>query len=102
MCRQGASVIQKEVLDAVKDRSVRVYVVWVPILRSDRTTPEAETLALVPDKRATHFWDEKGTLPTLFKGTLDLPTGCVAWDVYLIYPPGAKWNKEPPTPVYWQ
>jgi len=38
----------------------------------------------------------------LFQGALQLPPGSLAWDVYLIYPPGVKWEKEPPKPVYWQ
>ena len=102
MCRQGASVIQKQVLDTVKDPSIRVYVAWVPILPSDGSAPDKDTLALVPDKRASHFWDAKGTLPVLFQKPLGLPKECVAWDVYLIYPPGVRWESEPPKPVYWQ
>ena len=24
-----------------------------------------------------------------------------AWDVYLLFPPGAEWKDEPPAPSYW-
>ncbi len=24
-----------------------------------------------------------------------------AWDVYLLFPPGAEWKDEPPTPSHW-
>lgn len=101
MCRQGASVIQREVLDTIKDPSVRVFIAWVPILASDRHAPDGDTLSLAQDKRTTHFWDVKGKLPVLFQKTLNLFPH-PAWDVYLIYPPGAKWEQEPPKPVYWQ
>src|SRR6266568_3166627 len=103
MCRQGASVIQNQVLQAVPDRSVSAYVVWVPILPADRGEPGPETLSLVTDRRATHFWDTEGHLPELFKKTLGLEQKRWAWDVYLIYPPGTRWDQElPPKPVYWQ
>ena|ERR1051326_5495359 len=101
MCRQGASVIQEEVLNIIKDLSVRVFIAWVPILTSDKHAPDNDTLALAADKRATHYWDEKGKLPRLFQKTLSLAPR-PAWDVYLIYPPGVKWETEPPNPVYWQ
>ena len=101
MCRQGASVIQREVLDTIKDPSVRVFIAWVPILASDKNAPDGDTLSLAQDKRATHYWDEKGRLPRLFQKTLGLSPR-PAWDVYLIYPPGVKWDQEPPKPVYWQ
>jgi hypothetical protein len=102
MCRQGASVIQTAVLDSVSDPDFRVYVAWVPILDTDTTAPDEETRALVHDERAAHFWDPSGVLPKLFNSTLSLPTGYPAWDAYMLYPPGPKWDDEPPTPVYWE
>src|SRR2546426_3530981 len=102
MCRQGASVIENQVLKVVRDRSVRAFVVWVPILSSDHGTPGPETLGLVPDRRAAHFWDAAGRLPRLFSAPLGLGGGRVAWDVYLIYRPGMRWEAEPPPPTYWQ
>lgn len=102
MCRQGASVIQKKVLAKVNDRSVRVFVVWEPILGSDREGPTADTSALIPDRRVRQFWDPKRTLAWPFARALGLPPLTPAWDVYLIYPRGVKWEAEPPKPVYWQ
>ncbi len=28
--------------------------------------------------------------------------GRVAWDVYLVYPPGATWDDDPPVPAAWR
>lgn len=94
--------MQTAVLDPIRDPSVRAYVVWVPILDTDRGAPDQETRSLVPDERAAHFWDAEGTLPGLFNRTLRLPGSDPAWDVYLAYPPGVRWGDDPPTPVYWQ
>jgi hypothetical protein len=101
MCRQGASVMQTTVLDAVK-APLKVYVAWVPMLATDRGGPDEETRSLVSDERAAHFWDAESRLPKLFAGVLGLPEGYPAWDVYLMYAPGPTWGEEPPTPLYWQ
>ena len=102
MCRQGASVIQTAVLEAIEDPSLRVYVVWVPVLPADQRTPAQEACSLASDKRAAHFWDAEGALPRTFSDVLNLPSGCPAWDVYLTYPPGIRWEEGPPAPPYWQ
>ena len=102
MCRQGASVIQTAVLEAIEDPSLRVYVVWVLMLPEDQSVQAQEASCLVSDQRASHFWDAERVLPTLFSSVLNLSSGYPAWDVYLAYPPGARWDDEPPKPPYWQ
>ncbi len=101
MCRQGASVIQTSVLDAISDPSLRAYVAWVPILPDDTGAPDEATRSLVPDPRASHFWDAERRLPEPFNRVLGLPAGWPAWDVYLAYPPGVRWEKGPPAPAFW-
>ena len=54
-----------------------------------------------PDDRASHFWDAKKALPPLFASLLGLPEDWPAWDVYLAYPAGARWDDEPPAPAFW-
>lgn len=102
MCRQGASVIQTAVLEAIKDPSLRVYVAWVPMLPGDQSKTAQEASCLVSDQRASHFWDAGRALPTLFSGVLDLASSYPAWDVYLTYPAGITWEEGPPRPLYWQ
>lgn len=102
MCRQGASVIQTAVLEAIKDPSLRVHVVWVPVLPADQRAPARDACLLVPDVRACHFWDAEGVLQRTFSCVLNLPSDCPAWDVYLAYPPGVRWDDDPPKPSYWQ
>ncbi len=100
--RRGSSIIQNEVLAAVGDAPVRAYAVWVPILPDDTPAAAEEATRLLPDGRTVHFWDVGGTLAPLFSGILKLPAGCPAWDVYMLYPPGAIWGDEVPVPAYWQ
>ena len=94
--------MQTAVLDEIDDPSLRVYVAWVPVLAEDVEAPDEQTLALVPDRRARHFWDAEGHLPKLFHSVLQLPADWPAWDVYLAYPPGVTWGDKPPAPAYWE
>lgn len=56
---------------------------------------------LVPDQRATHFWDASGATVRGYRKTLDLPEP--AWDIYMVYGSDAKWTGElPPAPDYWE
>ena len=84
------------------DPRLRVYVVWVPIIRSDKRPPDPSTRSLVPDKRASHYWDAKPALPLAFREPLGLPEEHVAWDAYLLYPKGITWEDTPPKPAYWE
>ena len=101
MCRQGASVTQTAVLEQVDDPSLRAYVAWVSVLPRDGRSEAEEARSLVPDTRASHFWDGEGILARSFAPVLGLPGGYVAWDVYLVYPAGVRWEREPPSPLYW-
>ena len=94
--------MQTAVLDAIDDPSLRAYVCWVPVLPEDVEAPDEEALALVPDRRARHFWDAEGHLTKLFHSVLQLPADWPARDVYLVYPPGVAWGEEPPSPSYWE
>ena len=94
--------MQTSVLGAIDDRSLRAYVVWIPILQDDSPAAAVEARVLVSDPRATHYWDADGRLPKLFHSVLQLPAEWPAWDVYLLYPPGVTWRDEAPPPSYWE
>ena len=71
MCRQGASVIQSNVLGKIdnaslrNDVSLRALIAWVPILPDDSEEAAQESGSLVFDERATHYWDAEKELPPL-------------------------------------
>jgi len=57
-------------------------------------TQQAET---VQDIRISQGWDSSQNLGKVFGQTLDLHQ--IAWDVYLVYKPGIKWEGlQPPHP----
>jgi hypothetical protein len=87
------------VLRPLRDAGLRAQVVWVPKVGGQaRHVPEATRL--VPSAGALHYWDQTGTLMERYAEVLGF--GEDAWDVYLLYGPGARWEGElPPAPDFW-
>jgi len=112
---RGASVIQKQVLAKISDPSLRVYVVWLPVLPSGGWESAARRRAdRIPDPRATRYYDPGKRIGVLYAPILHLPEPMVAWDVYMIFGRDARWPAPgddqrngrkaaigPPAPVYW-
>jgi hypothetical protein len=60
-------------------------------------TQQADTIR---DARITQGWNENRSVGKLFGKTLALHD--TAWDVYLLYKPGIKWEaQQPPRPTFW-
>jgi hypothetical protein len=52
------------------------------------------------DPRILHYWDGGGLELTAFRAPLGITSD--AWDVYLLYPPGVRWEgATPPAPAFW-
>ena len=101
MCIRGASEIQSKVLEQIKNPDVRVYAVYLPILRGDAEDTVPAAMKKLPDPRVSYFWDGKGELAGSYTKVLQLPKGLVAWDVYLAFNREAEWKTDPPAPDYW-
>ena len=78
-------------------KSVRVFVVWEPVLATDWSSPSTATLARLSDMRAVQFWD-KNRLISHSMGEHDRHT--IVWDYIAVYPPGAVWEQSPPQAIY--
>jgi hypothetical protein len=87
------------VLSRIASKKLTAFVVWVPQLFG--TQPDAVRASrLIDDPRAVHYWD--GSDVTGIEFGRVLPTPSAAWDVYLLYPPGIRWNaQQPPKPAFW-
>lgn len=92
--------MQRHVLSVLNDPTLVVDAIWTPILPSDHgITPECRTR--LPDPRVRHWWDENRWARRAFREPLKLPERTPAWDVYLVYAPGVRWeNKVPPPPTF--
>ena len=57
--------------------------------------------ALFQDERISQYWDGERVLGRLVSRTLKLAAP-VAWDIYLLYAPGAMWKGDKmPGPAFW-
>ena len=60
----------------------------------------AEAAALITGGNATHYWEDSGIVGKLYEKTLGID-GVYAWEVWLVYQPGALWNDTyPPKPDF--
>jgi len=89
--------VQDEILAKNPSANVRVYAVWLNMLSGDsRGQWNGGTLN---DTRASHLWDEQKAIGTWFAEAISRQPGGVAWDVYALYGPDARWSQDPPPPV---
>lgn len=49
-----------------------------------------------------HYWTPTAKLALDLGYALRLPAGRLAWDVFLLYGRGARWDAGVPVPGYWQ
>jgi hypothetical protein len=82
-----------------QDPGLEAFVVWVPELGAHEGDV-AEASRLVPDPRASHYWDPGEVVGSAY-GRL-LPTPTAAWDVYMLFGRSASWPMSGvPKPDFW-
>jgi hypothetical protein len=103
----------ERILKQTHAESVRVFVVWEPMLPTDWYRPTRPTLKRVSDSRAAQFWDKSHLIAAQLKLQLqrlhgNAPNCCDdgghLWDMAAVYQPGVKWGDVAPAyddgPVY--
>jgi hypothetical protein len=98
----GASEVQTKILAEVKNRNLRVYTVWVPILKSDAEESLGQAALQLTDDRVSQFWDGGGELVKEYSRVMRLGERQPAWDVYFVYDRDTEWKGHPPIPAFWQ
>ena len=91
--------MQRYVLDKIDDPNLKVYLVWGPMLGGEKEEDAREATALLPDPRAIHYWTGAHSLAE----ALSAPAGLkdeLAWDTFLVFPPGSRWGDVPPRPAH--
>jgi hypothetical protein len=85
-------------MDTIDDQRLEVFVVWGPMLDKETRPDAVEATAYLDDERSTHFWTDRDRIAERFSGPVGLPADELAWDTFLLYPPGAVWDDAPPEP----
>ena len=92
--------MHEAVFDGIATEKLKAYAVWEPILRTDNLGGARKATTILPDPRVRHYWIEGQEVGEMFQPALGLKDE-LAWDVYLVYPPGVEWNaSRPPKPSY--
>jgi hypothetical protein len=102
MCQDGARLVHDKVINQIKNSQLKVFVIWTPRYPGDNRDRAVASSSIVPDSRATQFWDAAGYLPREYGRILSLPEeDQFAWDTYMIFDRDAEWNQSPPPPDDW-
>jgi copper chaperone CopZ len=99
VCQSGHGVV-KSVFSATHSRELRGFIGWLPMLAADDAASAATQASSFRDPRLSQAWDGQRTAGALFARMLKLKG--TAWDVYLLYPRGVRWEgAAPPEPTFW-
>ena len=83
--------MQEQILERYPKADLRVFVAWIPALAGDANPGVADLLV---DDRARHYWDGDRVLGHAIALALGYGGG-IAWDVFLVYGPDARWRDKP-------
>ncbi len=104
---RGGSALD-QALATIPDVKARVFVVWLPVLLTDRV-PWRPTRRPMTDPRVVQFWDPSRDVSERYlalarahpewledweREALAGPDALV-WDVVMVWPPGAQWDDLP-------
>lgn len=89
----------KDIFAGIDDDNLRLYAVWLPILEDDSREKALKRAGSFADKRMISIWDSEGV--TSRQWQLALRIDQQAWDVYMIYDKGHRWNSAPESPDFY-
>ena len=77
-----------------------VYVVWSSQV-GGKERHVAKAAKVIPGPRARHYWDADQNVGKVFQPILGTPAP--AWDVWMLFDRGVRWDgKTPPRPAWWE
>lgn len=102
ICLRGTNDLNEAIVGSLQnDARVHTFVVYVPTLGAEEKHVAA-AVPLMEGPRVSHYWDPEGRSGLELKETLGIDL--YAWDVWLMYEPGVRWEAgdTPPVPSFWQ
>jgi hypothetical protein len=87
-------------MKAIDDPRLRLYLVWGPMEEEDTEADARKQAVNAPDPRAMHFWTGDDVLADAWAKVLAVEDDETGYDLWMIFPPGVRWEKEPPVPAY--
>jgi hypothetical protein len=99
VCRSGTGILQRYVLDAVKDPRLAVYVIWEPVAGDESATSAALAGRSLTDSRVVQLVARDRFAGRAFAAAAGT-NGAPAWDVFLLFGAGTRWGDAAPTPRF--
>ena len=91
----------REIFERVSSHLLQGFLIWIPMLATDDESQAEIQAAQFSEDRITQAWDGRQYLGKKVAQSLGLPV-CIAWDVYLLYPPGVTYiGPVLPQPQVW-
>ena len=99
----GARAVQKSILKKFPETDLDVTIVWIDMLASDNAQAARRSAKMFDDPRVRQFHDPRATRlagKAFAHGLIQEGRG-LAWDIYMFYERGARWDEHPPQPAEW-
>jgi mercuric ion transport protein len=96
-CLQGAESIQKSVIENMAEKNISVIIVWTNMLNSDGENTAFHAASMFDRKNITQFFDKENIFGDAAAKAVN-PKGEQAWDIYMYFDKGAKWENNLPRP----
>lgn len=84
--------MQEEILAKHPSANLRVYVVWLARLPTDKRSSWKDYIVL--DSRAMHYWDRDNAVSDWFSTHIEGYEG-IDWDIFYLFGPDARWEDAP-------
>jgi hypothetical protein len=96
----GARAVLKSIIESFPDADISIAIVWINKLAADSRKAAEVSAGTFNDPRVCQFYDPRQRSGRAVADSLGWQ-GRVAWDIYLFYTVGHKWDEAPPVPVDW-
>ena len=92
--------MQDGILSALPEADILLSVVWTPMLPDDSRDAAVRASAMFDDARMRQYYDPERLAGRAVAASLG-GDDHVAWDIYLFYAPGRRWDAAQSQPVAW-
>lgn len=75
--------------------------VWAPIRSQDNRAAAEKATQYLTGTNVRHFWDTWRFSLDWYTRQLKYPPNREAWDIYVLYRPGQRWETRLPQPAVW-
>jgi hypothetical protein len=100
LCRMGARMTARYLLDVTDRKDLSVYVVWEMAGKEDTMAAAEEAAGMLADPRVSQFWSQDRVAGQAFKAAIGL-TARPAASVYLAFGGDQEWGADtPPVPRF--